>query len=109
MNGNETSHAWDCPVGSRVIDGDRRCCQCKPCGKDGCVPRSYGAWDLVLDTRCVGGHRYFVRSGRGHDASIAIADESGSNPDETEDGVLWLRTRMPIFVGRGGQIGIPIE
>lgn len=108
MNEEVPSHSWDCPVGSRVVEGDRRCCQCKPCGKQDCPTRS-GAWDLVLDTRPVGGHRYFVRSGRGHDASFAIVDDSGANPDECEDGILWLRTRMPLCVGKGGQISIPIE
>lgn len=49
-----------------------------------------------------GGHRLF------HDAHrpgmLAIADSSGSTPDRTDDGVLWINTTAPIQVGARGNV-----
>lgn len=41
------------------------------------------------------GHRYFWHV---PDGKIAVADDSGSTPDKTNDGVLWLDTERPIRV-----------
>jgi len=56
-----------------------------------------------------GGHKYFRDEITG---MIAIADDSGSTPDQTEDGVLWLdrsgRRHVCIATDRNGRTYITI-
>ena len=42
-----------------------------------------------------GGHKYFLDLDR---KEIAVADNSGRTPDQTEDGVLWLDRTRPVNV-----------
>ncbi len=60
------------------------------------------------------GHRIF-REDRGPFAAPetcrwAIADNSGSRPDTTDDGILWLDLARPMEVSLGdfGVVGIPV-
>lgn len=48
-------------------------------------------WEFVAKLE-KGGHRIF----RAPDGRLAIADDSGDVPDETDDGILWLRTDAPL-------------
>jgi hypothetical protein len=43
------------------------------------------------------GHRYFEREGQ-----IAIADQSGRTPEETDDGLLYLDRSRPVVFGNHG-------
>lgn len=51
------------------------------------------------------GHRLFKLEDR--DWIIAIADESGETPDQTDDGVLWLDLHRPLVAGPKGCV-IPL-
>ncbi len=49
-------------------------------------------WELVLKIR--GGHRYFREVVSGEPTErLAVADQSGKYPDDTDDGVLWVNRR----------------
>lgn len=52
------------------------------------------------------GHRLFKLEDR--DWIIAIADESGATPDQTDDGVLWLDMHRPLEAGPSGHCLIPL-
>lgn len=47
-------------------------------------------WTKVIDFR-PNGHAYFIR-----DEGLAIADDSGRYPEDTDDGVLWVDENNPI-------------
>ena len=51
-------------------------------------------WTLVLDIPR--SHRYFREA---HTDQVGVADRSGSTPDRTDDGVLWLDRSHPIVIG----------
>lgn len=55
-------------------------------------------WRLVL--KFADGHRYF-RDARNR---IAIADDSGATPDDTDDGVLYLDRSKPVVIGNSCSI-----
>jgi hypothetical protein len=42
-----------------------------------------------------GGHRLFTRPGSD---AVAVADNSGATPDQTEDGILYLDLTAPLLV-----------
>jgi len=52
------------------------------------MARSLHKWRRVKVFK--GGHRFFVDE---HTGRMAVADDSGRVPDETDDGVLWLPDR----------------
>ena len=45
------------------------------------------------------GHRLFVEVVEKGKAGIAIADNSGREPQDTDDGILWLDLNRPLMVG----------
>lgn len=54
------------------------------------------------------GHRVFREVGSGR---LAIADNSGNVPSETDDGVLWLNTDRPLMLAHGNhgmRVNIPL-
>jgi hypothetical protein len=55
-------------------------------------------WELLFKVEGRG-HKFFkhVPSGR-----VAVADYSGTTPDRTEDGILWLDRDRPVNVGAEG-------
>jgi hypothetical protein len=50
-------------------------------------------------------HRYFLDA---LSERIAVADRSGTTPDRTDDGVLWLDTSRPIVLGKDWLATIPL-
>lgn len=57
--------------------------------------RNY-CWTLCLDVpRC---HRWFHGYKSDNSLGIAVCDESGDTPDETDDGVIWLNKKKPIII-----------
>lgn len=62
-------------------------------------------WQLVL--RIKGGHRYFTVSDYG--GMVACADASGTYPEQTEDGILWLDRSRPIVLGDDNSATIPLK
>lgn len=61
-------------------------------------------WQLALEVP--GGHRYF-RDMNAH-GRVAVADNSGDYPHQTDDGVLWLDTTRPIIIGHGATFSASI-
>lgn len=55
------------------------------------------AW--LLSLKVSRGHRYFTDA---ETKRVAVADDSGRTPDQTDDGVLWLDTSRPIKLGLEG-------
>jgi hypothetical protein len=53
----------------------------------------------VHDTTLAGGTRIFRLEHPAAAVRYAVADESGDNPEQTDDGVLWLDFSVPISVG----------
>ena len=51
------------------------------------------------------GHAFF----QNHDGRWAVADNSGSVPETTDDGVLWLDSSRPIEVSGTGSIHVPLR
>lgn len=49
------------------------------------------SWKLIK--AFTNGHRFFEDEKR----RIAVGDQSGSIPEHTDDGILWLDTTRPIF------------
>ena len=60
-------------------------------------------WTLIL--RIVGGHKYYREKGTG---KIAVADDSGRYPEDTDDGVLWLDDDRYLTVG-DKQLWVPLK
>ncbi len=60
-------------------------------------------WQFVFKTK--GGHKWFrdLHSGR-----VAVADDSGSTPDRTDEGVLWLDTSRSIRSNDGNGWHVPL-
>lgn len=50
-----------------------------------------------------GGHRYFRDRVNG---KVAVADNSGNFPDETENGVLYISQNSPVRIGREATITV---
>ena len=56
------------------------------------------------------GHRYFREYLDGMETGrIAVADNSGSTPPQTEDGVLYLDTNKDLELGLGSSVRIPLN
>ena len=55
-------------------------------------------WRKILQFK--GGHRYF----RDRRNRVAIADDSGATPDDTDDGVLYLDRDRPVVIGQSCSI-----
>jgi hypothetical protein len=58
------------------------------------MPTQTSRWTLLRSVN--GGHRFFQCT---QTLKIALADSSGSTPDKTEDGILWLDSTRPLEVG----------
>lgn len=54
-------------------------------------------WEFLFRAPC--GHQFFREE---NTDLIAIADDSGSTPDQTDDGILYLDNSRPIQVGEHG-------
>lgn len=53
-------------------------------------------WEMVLKVpRC---HRWFRGVKSDGTQGVAVCDESGSFPEETDDGVIWLDEKMPMLI-----------
>jgi hypothetical protein len=52
------------------------------------------------------GHKFFEDTSNGR---LAIADDSGDRPDQTDDGVLWVDPGRPICATRDGGMTLPME
>lgn len=61
-------------------------------------------WSLVL--KIPNGHRYFRDESS---LRIAVADDSGSTPDRTEDGILWLDMDRAIRLSSMISGSIPVK
>jgi len=61
------------------------------------------SWKL-LET-LPGGHRLFTEPSVDR---VFIADESGENPDRTDDGLIWLDRQSPIQIGNDGTALVPV-
>lgn len=53
-----------------------------------------------------GGHKYF--SDAENPGHVAIADDSGATPDETDDGVLYIAKALDVTVDRQDHWSIPL-
>jgi hypothetical protein len=51
------------------------------------------------------GHKFFEDNTNGR---LAIADDSGDRPDQTDDGVLWVDQRRPVRETRDGSMLLPL-
>lgn len=67
--------------------------------------RTTRKWTLAFEVK--GGHRYFRDEETG---KIGVADDSGENPELTDDGLLWLDQSRPITLSdtSGSSGGIPL-
>jgi hypothetical protein len=58
------------------------------------------------------GHKFFISRVCGFKApeqcACAIADDSGTNPENTDDGIIWLDFTRPISMGDSGY-SIPVR
>lgn len=59
-------------------------------------------WSLIC--KLASGHRIFANT---LDGALAIADNSGSTPDRTEDGILWLNTAETVQIA-ARYVNIPV-
>lgn len=58
-------------------------------------------WTKIPEVGNSGDHRYFKDENTG---KIALADDSGSRPNYTEDGVSWFNPEKPLEVGKNNVI-----
>ncbi len=89
------------PYLERMIEAGRPKCSTRPAAGSSQVEVGMQRWAFLFQLS--GGHRYFRDRVNG---KVAVADNSGNFPDETENGVLYISQNSPVRIGREATITV---